>query len=1043
MLKALIQTCVSRRFAVIAFTLGVALYGFSAYTKTPIEAFPDVTNYQINVITKAPGLAPEEVEKQITMPLERELNGTPGMISLRSESLFGLSLIYQTFDDDVDAFAARTRVSERITNAELPEGISAELAPEYTPLGEIFQYRLASDRHTLQELRDEQEWVITSQFRQVPGVADVVSFGGFVPELHVQVDPARLRGFGLTLGEVTQALEKSNVNVGGGFLGHGDQEMVVRGIGYLKTPRDIQDVVLASKDGVSITVGDVARVVLSGVPRRGDVGMGPMPEIVEGFVLLRRGENPTRVLDSIHAKMAELNAKILPAGMRIEPFYDRSKLVEHTLGTVHHNLLFGALLILGVVWLFLRTIRGSIIVVLVIPIAILTAFIGLHLIGLPANLISMGAIDFGILVDGAVILVEHVIHMARHERPKTRRQMLGLVSKAAFAVSRPTFFAMAIIIAALIPVFTLQRVEGRIFRPLALTYTFALLGSLVLALTLVPALCAVFLRPADAQTKDPKSVELLGRGYRNVLARIARAPVIAVVLAGVLLVSGYVASKGLGHEFLPELDEGDIVVFVEMPPSIGQEASRGILLDVRKRLAAFPEVIATLSEHGRPEDGTDNEGINMSETFVHLKAREEWPKEMTKEGLVEAMRQALEEIPGVQFNFSQPIKDNVEEAMSGVRGQVVLKVFGPDLDAMRTSLQQAKDALSKVKGIVDLDLYRDSMTPQLQIELDRQALARSGVAVADANELIETALAGRIVTQMWVNGRTVPIRVGLPAADRSDESLIGALAVPTADGGRVPLSELSHIGVGQGRAAINHEANSRVASLKFNVQGRDLGSVITEAQQVVAKAVKLPDGHYFVWSGEFENQQRAMARLKVVVPVALLLVMILLFNALGSARSAAAVLATAPFALVGGIFGLRIAGIALSVSAAVGFIALLGQVSLAGLLVVSAIEDLRRAGTPLAEAVVEGPSSRFRALLMTALLAILGLMPMALSHAVGSETQRPFAVVIIGGMVTTLLVALAILPVLYRLITPKVLGMPGEDEDLDEPAEPTHAGVHS
>ncbi len=1027
MLKRLIDFCVSRRFAVIAFTLGIALYGVRAYLDTPIEAFPDVTNYQINVIAGAPGLAPEEVEKQITLPLERVLNGTPGMISMRSESLFGLSLIFLTFDDDIDAFRARTTVAERDTTAELPAGVTPELAPEATPLGEIFQYRLASDRHTLQELRSEQDWTITSQFRQVPGVADVVSFGGFEPEIHVEVDPARLAAYGLTLTQVYEALGKSNKNVGGGFLHYGDQEMVVRGVGYLKSSRDLQDVVLASKDGVAVTIGDVSRIVLSGVPRRGDVGLDAIPEIIEGFVLLRRSENPTEVLDGIHKKVAELNDKILPAGMKIEPFYDRSNLVEHTLGTVHHNLIFGALLILGVVWLFLRTIRGSLIVVTVIPVALLGAFIGLHAIHLPANLISMGAIDFGILVDGAVIRVENVIHMARERRPESRREMLGIVGKAAFDVSRPTFYAMAIIIAALIPVFTLQRVEGRIFRPLALTYTFALIGALVLALTLVPALCAVALRPRDAASKDPPSIELMRRGYRRAVAWFVEHRAIVLGVGAALLVAGGLAAGQLGKEFLPELDEGDLVIFVEMPPSIGQTTSREILTDVRQKLLAFPEVISTMSEHGRPEDGTDDEGINMSETFVHLKPREKWREGVTKESLVEEMRAAVEVIPGVQFNFSQPIKDNVEEAVSGVRGQIVLKIFGPDLEAMRRTLEQAKAKLVSVPGVVDLDLYRDSMVPQLQIALDRPALARAGIAVDDATDLIETALAGKVVTNMWQHDRLVPVRVALPVPDRADREIIGALSVPTSDGGRVPLRELAKLDIAEGRASINHEANSRFLALKFNVQGRDLGSVITEAQATIAASVKPPDGHYFVWGGEFENQQRAMARLQVVVPIALLFVMVLLYSALGSARSAIAVLVTAPFALTGGIFGLLFAGIPLSVSAAVGFIALLGQVSLAGLLVVSSIESRRIEGVPLATALVEGPTSRFRALLMTALLAILGLLPMALSHAVGSETQRPFAVVIIGGMVTTLLVALAILPVIYQLITRKVLGTPSED----------------
>jgi cobalt-zinc-cadmium resistance protein CzcA len=1032
MLKQVIDVCVSRRIAVVAFTLGIAVYGFTAYQDTPIEAFPDVTNYQINVITKAPGLAPEEVEKQITLPLERALNGTPGMISMRSESQFGLSLIYQTFDDDVDAFKARALVTERVAAAagDLPPGVSAELAPEYTPLGEIYQYRLTSDRHSLHELRSEQEWVVSTQFRQVPGVADVVGFGGFLPEIHVEVDPARLLAYGLTLADVRNALGKSNVNVGGGFLRHGDQEMVVRGVGYLGSASDIQNIVLASKDGTPVTVGDVARVLLSNVPRRGSAGLDGTREIIEGFVLLRRGENPTLVLDGVHAKVSELNAKILPRGMKIEPFYDRTTLVEHTLGTVHHNLLFGALLILGVVWLFLRTVRGSLIVASVIPIALLCAFIGLRAIHLPANLISMGAIDFGILVDGAVILVENVIHLARERRPSSRREMLGIVGHAAFDVSRPTFYAMAIIIAALIPVFTLQRVEGRIFRPLALTYTFALVGALVLALTLVPALCAAALGPRDAAAHDPPSIEWLRRGYRRAVGGILGRRWIAVAIAVGLVVAGALCARGLGLEFLPELDEGDLVIFVEMPPSVALARGADILLDVRKRLLAFPEVEATLSEQGRPEDGTDDEGVNMSETFVRLKPEGVWRHGLTKDALVEEMRASLTQIPGVQYNFSQPIKDNVEEAVSGVRGKVVLKIFGNDLEKMRTSLEAAKAALAAVPGIVDLDLYRDSMVPQLQIVLDRAALARAGIAVDDAQDVVETALAGKVATSMWRDDRLVPVRVGLPAPERSDAERVAGLMVPTADGGRVPLREVARIGIAQGRATINHEANSRFMALKFNVEGRDVGSVITEAQALVgpAAAVRPPDGHYFVWGGEFENQQRAMARLRIVVPVALLVVLVLLYSALGSARSAIAVLVTAPFALTGGVFALLVAGIPLSVSAAVGFIALLGQVSLAGLLVVSAIETRRTAGAALADALIDGPVARFRALMMAAMLAILGLLPMALSHAVGSETQRPFAVVIIGGMVTTLLVALTVLPVAYQLITRKRLGTPAQDD---------------
>ena len=1020
MLEKLIRTCVNKRVAVLVVTLAVAVYGVHAYLRTPIEAFPDVTNIQITVIAQAPGLAPEEIERQVTVPLERALNGTPEMLLLRSESLFGLSLVTLTFDDAADNFRVRTLVSERAAGAELPEGVSAELAPDATPLGEIYQFRVKSDRHSAEETRAALEWTIGRVLRQVPGVADVVSFGGFLKELHVEVDPARLAAHRLDLSDVSSALEKSNLNVGGGFLRHGDQELTIRSVGYLANAEDVKNIVLRSEGGTPVTVGDVARIVQSHTPRRGSVGMNLEQEIAEGFVLMRRGGNPSDVLEGVHAKVRELNEHILPKGMSIEPFYDRSALVEHTLGTVHDNLFHGALLIVGVVWLFLRSFRASIIVGSVIPLALLTAFVGLYWLRLPANLISMGAIDFGILVDGAVILVENVMHEAKSRKPASAHEKLALVTRAALDVSRPTFYAMAIIIAALIPVFTLERVEGRIFRPLALTYSFALTGALVFALTIVPALCALFLGNHGDHAGEPRFVTSLRDRYRALLSRLLERP--AAVIGGALAVLGAAAlvAAHVGTEFLPELDEGDVVIFVEMPPSIALESGESLLLDVRRKLLEFPEVAGVLSEHGRPEDGTDNEGVNMSETFVHFRPREAWRPGWDKTRLVDAMRASVGTIPGVRFNFSQPIKDNVEEAMSGVRGKVVLKIFGEDLEVMRGTLEKAVRSLKDVPGIVDLDLYRDTTVPQLQIRLDRQALARNGISIAAAQEVVQTALAGHIATALWEGEKQVPVRVLLPAGERDDASRIGDLSLDGATG-RVPLRDVAKIDVATGRASINREANSRYMALKFNVEGRDMGSTIKQAMKVVAEQVKPPEGYFFAWGGEFENQQRAMSRLAVIVPLSLLVVLGLLYSALGSARAALAILIVTPFALSGGIFAVALGHITLSVSAAIGFIALLGQVSLAGLLVVSAVDAERQNVEDRALAALAGATLRFRALLMTALLAILGLLPMVVSTGVGSETQRPFATVIVGGMVSTLLVALLLLPVVYSLIQPRAV----------------------
>ena len=1033
MLKLLIETCVHRRAAAFFVTLVVAAFGIYAYLNTPIEAYPDVTNTQVTVISQLPGNAPEEIERRITVPLERELNGTPGMTLMRSESLYGLSLITLTFSDETDSFPARTMVLQRVAAADLPAGVTPELAPEATPLGEVYQFRITSDRHDLYQLRSEMQWNVVRVLRQAEGVADIVPFGGYLKEFHVEVDPARLFALGLTLNDVEQAIAKSNLNAGGGFLRHGEQEITVRGLGYLELPDELRQIVLKTKGGSPVTIGDVASVVQSYTPRRGTVGVGTDIEGIESFVWMRRGQNPSRVLDRIHDKIRELHDSILPKGISIETIYDRSDLVGLTLHTVHENLLTGFALVVLLVWVFLRSLAGSIAVAVVIPLSLLVSFIGLNALGLPANLISMGAIDFGILVDGAVVLVENIIHSLRHEQPANRREVLHLVVRSAIDVGRPTLYAMLIIIAALVPVFTLQSVEGRIFRPLALTYSFALVGALVFALTLVPALCAAMFRPRHAHLHEPRWIERLRSRYRSSLSgALDRRPV--VLLAGFVALAAAIAIvPHLGTEFLPELDEGDIQLFVEMPPSITLERGQQLLLEVRKRIMAFPEVRATLSEQGRPEDGTDNEGINMSETFIRLKPKGEWRADMDKEKLVHAMRASLTEIPGVRYNFSQPMKDNVEEAVSGVRGKVVLKVFGSDLGRMREALEQAKDALKEVAGIVDLDLYRDASTPQLQVRFDRQALARAGITMEDAQKTLETALAGRVPTSLWEGERPVPVRVRLPREARDEIEKIAAVTLTSDSGARIPLRDLTRISMTTGLASINREGNSRYLALKFNVEGRDMGSVVDDAMQTVNEKIKLPEGLYFVWGGEFENQQRAIARLKLIVPVAIVLVLGLLYGAMSSGVSALAILLTVPFALTGGVFALLAQGVPLSVSAAVGFIALLGQVSLMGVLVLSAIELRRRRGEALMPALLAGASERMRPVLMASLLAFAGLLPMAFSNGVGSETQRPFALVVVGGMLTTLVVALWLLPTIYSYITPKRLTTPEErDEEVQE-----------
>ncbi len=1030
MLKSIIHYCVSRRFVVIAIILGIAAYGVYAYIQTPVEAYPDVTNLQVNVIAQKPGLPPPEIERQITIPLERALNGLQQVIQIRSESLFGLSLIYLTFDDDADPFRARALVSERISTAELPDDVVPVLGPNTTPLGRIYEYQVISDRHTLEELRSEQEWVIAPMLMRVQGVGDVVSRGGFLKEIHVEVDPGRLRAYGLSLQDVSEAISKANVNVGGGLFERGEQYMVIRGVGYFADADEIKEVVLKAKDGTPVTVGDIGRVIISHTPRQGTFGVDENTEAVQGRAFLLRDENPSVVLAEIQEQVHRINTEVLPEGMQIIPLYDRSDLVNLTLRTVHMNLLMGALLVLGVVWLFIRTLRGSLVIVTVLPLSLVAAFIGLYFMGLPANLISMGAIDFGILVDGAVVLVENVIQRSRKEKPKKFSERFKLVVSAGVDVARPVFFAMSITIASLIPVFTLDRVEGRIFKPLAMTYTFALLGALVGALTLVPALTLVFVKGKALVNKEPKWVLSMQRGYSRSLGWLLKHRWVAFAAGFLLLAGGGFGASRLGTEFLPQLDEGDVLVFVEMPPSISMDKGKEILLEVRQRLKNFPEVLFVTSQQGRPEDGTDNEGINMGQVLVRLKPRSGWRRGLTKPELEGEMRASLAEIPGVRFNFSQPIRDSVEEAISGVRGQVVLKVFGRDLLLMRSILQEAREAVHDIPGVVDLDLYRDRRVPQLDITTDRSAVARAGIGVDVVQEVIETALAGKVVSELWEGERIVPIRVRLPRSELEDEARIGEIPVSDPSGVVYPLKYLASIQTTPGWAAIYREFNSRMLALKFNIEGRDMGSVVRDAIAAVNKRVELPDGYYLEWGGEFENQQRAMKRLSVVVPLALLAVISLLLLGLGSVRSALAVVLVIPFGLTGGVFALLATGVHASISAAIGFVTLLGQVCLMALLVVGAVEENRKQGKPLFEAIRIGTTKRLRVFVMALLLTMLGLLPMAVNTGMGSETQRPFALVIIGGVVTILAVALFLLPVMYSFIAGKTpVGVSKEEED--------------
>jgi cobalt-zinc-cadmium resistance protein CzcA len=1014
MLDRLIDLAVHRRTATLCLAAAFVVFGISTLTKLKIEAFPDVTNVQVMVITLYPGQAAEEVERQVTIPVERALIGVPRVLVQRSITSFGLSQVILTFEDGADIYFARQQVTERLPDAEVPEGITPSLGPNDTPVGQVYQYTLESDHHTPAELRGWQDWVLERQLMRVPGVADVVSFGGFQKEYHVLADPLKLRSHGLTLKDVTDAVSTSNGATSGGYLTRGQSEFVVRGRGYLTGAADIEKVVIRAAGGTPVLVRDIAKVVEAYTPRRGAVARNEAIDSIEGTILLRRGENPRDVLDGIHEAVERINRDVLPKGMKIVPFYDRTRLVDTTLHTVSHNMIEGAVLVTFVLWLFLRALSGSIAVAITMPLALLTAFVGLYYAGVPANLLSMGTIDFGILLDGAVILVENAYRHLAHEKPPPE-EVPSVVARAAKEVVRPTLFSMSIIIAAMLPIFTLERVEGRIFRPVALTYAFALGGALVFTLTVVPALTAVLLRNRRVEEVEPDFLAFLRRHYLSGLRVALRFPLTTRLAGLVVLVFALALIPKLGTEFLPEMNEGDIHVTVTMPSAVSLGHGAEILRQVRLTLLSFPEVRDVLTEQGHPEDGTDDEAPNQAETFVLMKPEKDWHTGRSKAQIVDMMRAELEKRPGIEFNFSQPIKDRVEESISGIRGQIVVKVYGQDLGIMQEKLEEVRRILDHTRGARDVEVYRAGRANHVVADVDRDATARLGVPVRDVEDAIEGAFGGKLATQLWEGERKVGVRVKLPSANEGDEFLVGRLDVP-AGTARMPLASLAHVHIDSGRTQINREQGGRFLALKCNIEGRDMGSFVEEAQSMVRAMVKLPEGYYMTWGGEFENQRRAMRRLAIIVPISVLVIFGLLYLTFGAALPAVVVLLDVPFATVGGVFALFLTGTVLSVSAAVGFITLFGVAVMDGVLLITYIRQARaQHGAEAQGAIIEAVSQRLRPVLMTALLASLGLLPAALSHAIGSDTQRPFAIVIIGGLVSSTLLTMLLLPTLYEL----------------------------
>jgi cobalt-zinc-cadmium resistance protein CzcA len=1012
--RALVTFCLRQRILVLAALAAFAVAGVIAFRQLPIEAYPDVTNVQVQVITPFPGHAAEEVERLVTIPVENELNGIPHRASLRSISIFGLSVVTVVFDDGIDRAYARQQAFERVQQVTLPAGVQGSLSPDATPVGEIFRYTLVGPPgFRAVELKALEDWVVERKLRQVSGVVDVSGFGGPTKQYQVLVDPLKLRSYGLSLKQVFDALAAGNSNAGGSYIEHGPEMYIVRGLGLVRDERDIGGIAVATHAGTPIRIRDVAAVTVGNAVRLGLVGKNQDDDVVQGIVLLRKGENALQVLEGVRAKVSEINERYLPPGVRLIPHYDRTQLIDRTLDTVLHNTGEGILLVLLVLVAFLGlgNLGAAGAVALVIPLSLLGAFILLDLRGIPANLISMGAVDFGVIVDPAVFVIENILRLAE-ERGGRVRSLYSLIAQGAAEVGRPQLFSTAIIVTAFVPLFTLQRVEGRIFRPVALTLTFTLVVGAALALTLVPVLASFILR-GRAGGGESALVHRLAGWYRPLLERALRQrrAVVGVALGLLLLTAASVPL--LGSEFLPKLDEGALWVRVTLPGSIGPTEAASVVRRVRGVLREFPEVTTVVSQLGRPDDGLDVNGFDTSEIFVDLKPREQWTTARDRESLVGAMSKRLETIPGIDVSFSQVIEDNVNEAVSGVKGELAIKIFGDDPQLLQRLADQVADVLARVPGAADVAPERLAGQPQVQIALDRDALSRYGLSVADVEQVIETALGGSVATKVLEGERAFDLVVKMTPGAVSDVESLRRLPIVGPAGEKLALGSLASVDVKPGFARIYREENARRVAVKLSVRGRDLGSLVKEGEARVREAVRLPPGYTLEWSGSFENQQRALRRLAVIVPLTLVAIFFLLFAAFNSTRFALLILINVPFAAVGGIWALGLWRLNLSVSAMVGFVALLGVSVMNGVLLVQRIRDLRREGRPLDDAVREGAHSRFRPVLMTALMAELGLLPAALSTAVGAETQRPFAVVIIGGLVTATALTLFVLPVLY------------------------------
>ena len=1020
MISALIRFSVSQRLLVFFGVAMLIVAGVYSLRTLPIDAVPDVTNVQVQILTGAPSLAPLEIERQITFPVEVAMSGLPDVDQVRSVSKFGLSLVTVVFEENVDIYFARQLVMERLAAAreQIPETIgSPEMGPISTGLGEIYQYELAAKAgsgYDAMALRTVQDWIVRRQLLGVQGVTEVNSFGGFAKQYQVKLDPSKLQSYGLSLREVLDAVVRNNANVGGAYIEHGSEQYLLRGIGLVESTQDIANIVVKTgAEGVPVFVRDVGQVVTGATVRQGAVTADGQGEIVVGIAMMLKGENSRTVAQRVKERIEQIK-KTLPEGIELIPFYDRTELVDRSIRTVVKNLVEGAILVIIVLVLLLGNWRGAALVASIIPLSMLFAAICMRIFNVSGNLMSLGALDFGLIVDGAVVMVENVVRRraeAQHNGSKEAPERTVL--DACLEVGRPVVFAVAIIAIVYLPLLSLTGIEGKMFKPMALTVVFALIGSLLLALTYVPAAMTLLLRGKVSEKESPL-IRIAKRWYAPALRWTIRNRRKALAVALILVIVSGVIFPFLGSEFLPRLDEGMIAVQIFQVPSVSLTQATATTTAAEKVLKQFPEVTRVVSKTGRAEVAVDPMGIDIADVFVSLKPRDEWKTAHTREELVEKMAERLEQqVPQAAFSFSQPIELRVAELIAGVRSDVAVKIFGDDLDVLKQKADEISRVVSRVKGAADVKVEAVTGLPQLQIKANREAIARYGLNVEDVNDLVETVIAGKPAGIVYEGEQRYDMVVRLGDTASRDIETIRNLRVPASNGVMVPLSQVASIEVVEGPAQISREDTRRRIAVELNVRGRDIGSFVADAEKVINAQVKLPAGYYLTWGGQFENLQRASARLLIVVPIALFLIFVLLFSTFNSVKQAALIYTGIPFAIVGGVIALALRGMPFSISAGVGFIALFGVAVLNGVVMVSYINHLREEGKSVDDAVNEGAAIRLRPVLMTALVASLGFIPMAIATSAGAEVQRPLATVVIGGLITSTLLTLLILPTLY------------------------------